>query len=37
MVLDEMVARKYDRMRTRTVSDIQGVCKIGRGGQDDLT
>lgn len=36
MVLEQMVARKYDRMRKQTVSDIRGVCKIGWGGQDDL-
>lgn len=37
MVLEQAVARKYDRMRKQTVSDIWGVCKIGWGGQDDLT
>ena len=37
MVLEQTVARKYDRMRKQTVSDIWGVCKIGWGGQDDLT
>ena len=28
MVLEQMVARKYDRMRKQTVSDIWGVCKM---------
>lgn len=36
MVLEGTVARKYDRMRKQTVSDIPGVSKIGWGGQGDL-
>lgn len=36
MVLKQMVAREYDRMRKQTVNDIWGVCKIGRGECGDL-
>lgn len=36
MVLEQMVARKYDRMRKQTVSDIWGVYKIGWGERNDL-
>lgn len=36
MGLERTVARKYDRMRKQTVSDIPGVCESGCGGQDDL-
>lgn len=28
MVLERMVARKYDRIRKQAVSDIWGVCKM---------
>lgn len=28
MVLEQMVARKYDRIRKQAVSDIWGVCKM---------